>query len=112
MALLVGLLVVSMISGREIWRFLFMPVHLLVISDGNCIGTELYVDGRRTLRITGKGDVLHFRRGLHMIEARRPGYRSAQAHFEALDWEQGSTTEVYLGCRKTRKGGYLILRIE
>lgn len=94
------------------WAFLVYPVHIMVLSDPASRGTQIYVDGVHSLTISGKGDVLHLRRGWHVIEARKNGCTSTSVRFRAQDWEQGSTTSFSLSCRRRPGGNVLVLKIE
>lgn len=91
--------------------YLLYPVHILVLSDRECRGTRILVDGRPALNVTGKGDVLHFHFGLHSIKAVKEGCKPAATEFDVKDPEQGSTTEIRLTCKRTSQGRMLNLTV-
>jgi hypothetical protein len=105
-------LLTMVVVAAPFWQFLVYPVNILLSSDAQSVGTEIYVDGRRVLTVNGKGDVLHFRRGWHVVEARKPGFRTATARFKAEDSEQASTTTFCLRTQRSKGRTGLRLTVE
>jgi len=79
-------------------RHRLQPVDVIVRSERACMGSEVYVDGRRRLKISKRLSELSFPFGWHTIEARKPGFLSARARFQAVSEEQVYTTFIELRC--------------
>lgn len=111
--LIAGALALAMLS-QAAWRLYVIHTHPVLIpyqADANSLGADLYVDGRRTLRIRERTGVVYFRFGVHEVEVRKTGCDTGRLRFNARDVDQASTQSLAITCRKTGAGCRLHLTV-